>query len=191
MGEGALIQRGVHFAGRALACRRPQSMTLIRPYIRRAGSSCWRGSLASSCGATLIGGFLSAALLLFSTDPLSAVPQTVTNVSLHGHVYDDKGTPAAGANVTITDHASGFRNRVASITTDEHGGFSASLQWGNLTIDVMKTGYVVEYVQDIQPDKDIIVHLRRAGGVRGRVSDADGRPLREAFVEVVAKSYIN
>jgi len=163
---------------------------VITPSILRVGDNCWGGSPAASRGA--VTAILLAAALFLSGDALSA-PQAALGVSLHGHVYDDQGAPAAGATVTVIDHPWGLhlRHQAAVITTDDHGGFSAKLQWDPFTIEVLKAGFLVEDVLDVQPDKEIIIHLRRAGGVRGRVSDADGHPVRNAVVEVVAKSYRN
>lgn len=120
-----------------------------------------------------------------------AEPQESANGPIHGIVCaDDTGAPARGAKVSLTDYSSGMRRRGGVATTDEHGSFTfPSLQAGQYTLYVEKTGFLSESVMDATTGREIVVRLRRVAAVRGHVVDSDGEVIGNALVEVMVKGY--
>ncbi len=102
---------------------------------------------------------------------------------LQGLVLEPDGTPSSGAFVTLTTE-DGSRGVRMMASADEEGRFAMSLlrmtdeNPGRLTVNARNGGRGGE-VQGVKPgEREVVVKLRPAAGVRGRVVHANGSPVK-------------
>jgi protocatechuate 3,4-dioxygenase beta subunit len=122
-----------------------------------------------------------------------AAAQERSSISIQGHVYaEDTGGPASGAKVKLTGvNEFNFRRQAGETTTNEQGAFVLDgLTPGRYTLSVEKADYLAEFVQLSRPANEIVVRLRRAAIISGRVLDRDGQIVRKALVEVMKKNHM-
>lgn len=116
----------------------------------------------------------------------------VPGVSIEGRVVDGAGVPVAGAEVTAATERRGFRargrvpDREGQIRTDPEGRFAVVDLAPDqpVTLSVSKEGYGSEDVSGLRPptEEPVVVVLRPAGRLRGRVVDSQGDPIQDAVV---------
>jgi hypothetical protein len=104
-------------------------------------------------------------------------------------VQEPGGEGIPGVLVTLTNY---------SATTDERGQFKIEgMKLGcYYMVYLSRSGYVAngktnreKWVKAGQDTKDIVLHMAAAGGIGGRILDAEGHPMRNVSVEAVtAKS---
>ncbi len=122
----------------------------------------------------------------------AAAPQQQARLAIHGQVRaEDRGEPARGAKVTLTEiSVFNTRRRAGVSTTDKDGAFTfADLTPGRYTIYVEQPNFLTGYV-DAAPGEDVVIRLRRAAVVSGHVASPDGETIVKALVEVMKKSYM-
>ncbi len=112
--------------------------------------------------------------------------------SISGRVVDVDGTPAASAEVELSQHVGEFQDTVRSATTDREGKFSLqSVPVGALSLvarrnDRASSIALEPAVQAGQELADVVLALRRGGTVEGRVLDATDGPRPDVDVHLYA-----
>lgn len=111
---------------------------------------------------------------------------------IQGLVLEPDGTPSAGAFVTLaTEDSSRGARMIAS--ADEEGRFVMSLRTtdespGRLTVSARNGGRSGE-VRGVKPgEREVVVKLRPAAGVRGRVAFANGSPVKGFTLGIMLQS---
>ena len=123
-----------------------------------------------------------------------ATGQERSRISIRGRVYaGDTGAPANGAKVKLTQMDDfNFRHQAGEITTNGQGAFVFDgLTPGRYTVSIEKAEYLAEFLQLPEPANEIVVRLRRAAIISGRVLDRNGKVVRKALVEVMKKNYVS
>ena len=120
--------------------------------------------------------------------PPARKPLEAGTSSISGRVADDRGAPVAGADVTLSD---GSRS-ADTVKTDANGVYRFDrIRAGQYTVQAQHAGYALLVLADFQsaphlattevvPDQhrdDVNLVLPRAGRIRGRVVDREGRPV--------------
>lgn len=143
---------------------------------------------------------LLAVVLLSAVCSLSQTPVKERTASVAGHVTVS-GKPGVGITVVATLNASFFDNKtVAKATTDENGDYKLSgLAAGHFTIMPLTKAYVVVStgtakqlgqsvnIAEGEAVTKIDFTLVRGGVVTGRITDAEGHPLINERITIVAK----
>src|SRR5260370_36927669 len=126
------------------------------------------------------GWFIVAAFLLIRATALAD--------DIQGKVVQDHtGAPLPSAEIKIWKP--GMRTLLADLETDREGHFRApGLPAGDYRVEVSKPSHVATAMQlKLSPGAPVVFHLVRCGTIRGKVTDAQNRPVRGATVYTVAK----
>lgn len=102
--------------------------------------------------------------------------------AIQGLVLEPDGTPSSGAFVTLATEDSSRGARMIA-PTDEEGRFVMSLRAtdessGRLTVSARNGGRSGEVQRVKRGEREVVVKLRPAAGVRGRVVLANGSPVK-------------
>jgi hypothetical protein len=107
--------------------------------------------------------------------------------SILGTVYDTDGATLPDAKITATtfDVAGNIPSTVATVTTDRDGRFEIALHEGSYQLNAEKEGYAPSSAAADTGDT-VSVMMARSGGVHGKVTDADGRPVQRFTLDVIS-----
>jgi protocatechuate 3,4-dioxygenase beta subunit len=138
----------------------------------------------------------SGALFAEPRRGLTVAPEASVFVTFHlaegatldGRVTDlQTGRPIAGAEVVASAEPLAVSSRAA--TCDQAGVFQIRpLRPGPISLDVRAPGYVPAIAADCRTGQPCRVELAPGASLRGRVLDADHRPIASAWVEVVGEA---
>ena len=109
-------------------------------------------------------------ILIFSLWSVNALAQTATTARISGRVTDAQGAVVVGANVELTDTATGAKR--TTITNDEGSYVFASLVPGTYNMTVMKQGFKLKTVSavnaQVSKSLDLDVALETGGLLVGK-----------------------
>lgn len=116
----------------------------------------------------------------------------VPGASIEGQVVDADGKAVAGAEITVDIKRQGFASMglasdpPSQVQSDLQGRFVVTdlLPDQPVIVSVSKEGYGSEVVSGLRPptEEPVVVVLRPAARLRGRVADSKGNPIRDAMV---------
>ena len=110
--------------------------------------------------------------------------------TVEGRVIDDRsGVPLLSVGITVFDTSKAFA--VADLESDAEGRFSVNLAPGSYRVEASKVNYLRTFlnvsVADVVEPKSVLVRLVGCAVIAGIVSDAQGRPLKNVRVYVIAR----
>lgn len=108
--------------------------------------------------------------------PPVEVNKVLTNQTLRGSVYDEKGTPLIGANVTIKGTSSGA-------ATDLNGNFQLEMPIGSSELLISYTGFSSKKVY-ARGKQDMIIRLRRRSNFGIRAGGVYSIPILDQALQV-------
>lgn len=109
---------------------------------------------------------------------------------IRGHVIDPSGQPFRGARITDS-----FERGANDVTSDHEGRFELELTPGHHFLRAMGGGHADSEDQGLtlapgEEREGFVFRLRPACRVVGRVLDADGQPVREAYVSALFEAVL-